>query len=219
MIKYDEFGEVEANIENILTEKEYENESLNVPIPYSYCGPTENPTSCWETSHKKITIVYQTVVDSVENPRVIVSNVWKNMPSRRSIDVIGIRVFPYTFHHRAIEARQTYMLNGAVTNEFISPSENYKVEPGGAMAAIQLPTNKSITDLEEKLIVYGTFDYAVTGSNQGINGSYQHATGDVTLSAATNVTFSSSGMGGVFVFERNIGSFYDNTTGVSTLKH
>ena len=51
--------------------------------------------------------------------------------------------------------------------------------------------------------------------NQGINGSYQHATKDVTLSQATNVTFSADGMGGVFKFNfNNATNWYDNTQGV-----
>ncbi len=213
-IKYDENGDIEANIETILTKEQYENGGVDIPMPYSYCGPTSYPEMCWETSHKIIKIEYQ-VGGTTTDERVVVSNQWKNMPGHRSFDVIGMRVYPYVFQHRAIEANQTYVLNGKSKTEYITPSENYKVDTGGAMVAIELPSNKSITALSEKLIVYGHFNVSAFGANQGINGSYQHATKDVTLSQATNITFSADGMGGVFKFNfNNATNWYDNTQGV-----
>jgi len=213
-IKYDEKGEIETNIETVLTEDEFENGGVAIPVPNSYCGPTIAPEICWETSHKKIIILYQ--MGSTDNDnRVIVSNEWKTIPSHRSVDVLGMRVYPYAFQYRRVQdAMQTYVANGVSETEYIESSENFKVEPGGTMVAIPLPTKK-ITSLSEKLIVYGFLNLDAFGANQGINGSYQHATGTLDVSAATNMTFSADGMGGVFKFNfSNPTNIYDNTRGV-----
>ena len=205
--KYDEFGNVEDSIETELTKEEYENGGRTIIQTRAYCDTNIYLYGCWETSHKKISMVYQLNAD-LSNPRIILNNQWKEMPSIRSYDVMGLR-YAGTFTYSHWQGYQSYVLNGKTTTDYVIGNNNFVYANNGSMMAVKLPENKSITALSEKFIAYGSYESGT------IYGSYQHARQNVTLDKAVNVSFT-DGMGGVFKFNGYVDPtpYYDNTRGV-----
>lgn len=135
-------------------------------------------------------------------------NNWDVMPKYKSFDVMAIR-WTGDFTYDTYFGEQN--TNG--NTEYVSynvGNGNYKI----GTKAIGLSQNlvDSATMIENKLIVSGSCS---TGGR--VYASYQHAQANITLATSKKYNFSSSGMGGIFEFYDGVGSYYDNTPGLSMI--
>lgn len=133
-------------------------------------------------------------------------NNWKSMPSYKSFDVIGMR-WTGDFSYYSYYGEQYTNGNSGVI-EYYPGNGNFKTGTN----AIGLSQNlvDSATQIQSKLILVGE----CTTSGR-VYASYQHARANITLATSKKYNFSSSGMGNVFAFYDGVGSYYDNTIGLS----
>lgn len=142
------------------------------------------------------------------------------MPSVRSYDVIGLW-YNQSFVKSNYYGYMYYTQSGTTyktTYSTASNSGNIKIEGsssnwfgGGIGISMPLPSSTNVTFIQSQLFVEGN-----VGSNFTVNGSYQHATSNVTLSDSKNYTFAPLGLGNVFAFNTNtLWNTYDQMRGVS----
>lgn len=135
-------------------------------------------------------------------------NNWKSMPKYKSFDVIGMR-WTGNFSYYSYYGEQYTNGNSGVI-EYYSGNGNYKFGTN----AIGLSQNlvDSATQIQSRLLLVGE---CTTGGT--VYASYQHAQANITLATSKKYNFSSSGMGNVFGFYDGVGSYYDNTIGLSEI--
>ena len=142
-----------------------------------------------ETNYKKMT----TNIISLSNKyRYKVSLEWKNMPSTRSYDIIGIGIDSSVYIYSNIYFQQNYCYNdGSCSSSVISTPK--KTNTGGA-ASFKLPTSSSISDLSSYL--YFTVDKSSDNTLSELNayGDYSHATSSIDSESAKNYSINSAGI-------------------------
>ncbi len=127
---------------------------------------------------------------------------WKNMPSTRSYDVIGIR-----FNGARLNGNIYYEQYSFKDGKSYVDYTNYlqKFSNGFGFSFV-LPSG-NITKLEHML------EFKYTGSGR-IYGTYQHSQKNISLSDSKKYTISSSGLGNVLLFNDNVSSNFDAMAGV-----
>lgn len=197
-------GEVVDIIEREISEKEY---NLPTQVQRADCS-VAGQIDCWETNAKRITLgAWQEGSSTCPSYYIQVDNVWKNIPSVKSYDVIGIR-FSTNFDVVGAVGYQYY--NG--TSIQYSPNgTNTKISNNGVGTSMNIADSAS-SGLHMNLKIQGRAD---TPGTVYFGGSYQHATSTTTLAQSQNYNFSSSGYGGVFAFASSVSGKYDAMQGVS----
>ncbi|MBR5663058.1 MAG: hypothetical protein IKX00_05430 [Bacilli bacterium] len=176
--------------QRILTADEYNNWTPNqTRSSCEYWGAAD----CWETTAKRIVIIYQTYPS--EQAKVL--NQWKTLPTVRSYDTIGLLYNNFTM--TSASGRQWYNTSSnPSTNQYIDYSyngTNMKISTTGqkGVSVSQNIVDNAYTVLQNDLYVYGT-----QGNYMQMAGSYQHAVNDIDLATSKNFTFDAWGMGKVF---------------------
>ncbi len=138
------------------------------------------------TEYKELSIIKSIIPDK---KMITVQLNWKKPPKIRSYDVFGFRTnFSFT--------------NIYVTNNF-NATYNAKQTNNGYGISIKLPTDN------DNIFVQILFQTKASGI---MYASYQHAVKNISLNDSMNYTFSSKGLGGVFLF--NNSSLFDKMAGV-----
>lgn len=213
-IEYDLFGNVISKHDEEITEEEYNRPA----VQRANSGSSGN--SRHETSHKIITISYTNASVSSSGVAVTVTNQWKETPSVKSYDVIGIRFernLSFLKKSGIFFGYQKYTnSNGQQTINYNYDDDNWKLPfcPAGACNAPGI-------GLSQNLVNDGTnFSNSITLITSGISwpftfyGAYEHATSNVSLSDSKNYSINSAGKGSVFDFASSVVNKYDNTQGV-----
>ena len=184
-----------------MNEQEYENimkynlENITVSESTDFIN---NNMSTYSTS---FSTNYKTIRIVNNNGYITVSLIWKIMPKIRSYDVIAAR-FNGVSITGVTNFKQTYVSDGYT---YISYSGTKKEFSNGLGYSFKL---SEYSHLESSL------SFWVSG-NGTVYASYQHAHKTTTLNQSKQYTLSSSGYGGVILFDSAIRSYYDAMSGVS----
>lgn len=182
---------VDQMIEGMFT---YKTQEFETPVE-SYPGGIV-PYAYHETASKKLTLG-EMCTDSV--CLVTVDVTWKKVPAVASYDAIGIRFENTSFYDSANVF--TAKMDGTYSYNY-----NKAVKTGNGLADIKkITTGLTYMSLQAKIR---------PTSNAIVFGSYQHAVKSVTLSEASNFTFSGNGYGQVFLWPMAIREKYDQMGGV-----
>ena len=182
---------VDQMIEGTFTYKTQEFETPEVSstgglVPYVYHETTSKKLTLARTCYTDVCIITTAVT-------------WKKVPAVASYDVIGIRFENTSFYDS--------------TNAFTAKmSGTYYYEPNKVVK-----TGNGLADIKKITtgLTYMALDTKIRPSNNGIvYTSYQHAVKSVTLSEASNFTFSGNGYGQVFLWPMAIREKYDQMSGV-----
>lgn len=213
-----------------ITEEEYNN--ANVQTTYA---------STHETTYKKLTITLSNHPSSYDNTRIVVSDLtWKQIPANKSYDVFALYATSGTIEMpTAYQNKYELAPSGDVcalntnktwTTTYLPSHANWNtvgilsVYTG---AGISMEFDHSLTpcvyDLGMIIGVEKGYNFQmitsalpVDGNSVTIRASYQHAQGTVSLSESKNYQFSTSGYGGVILFNNsNTAEVYDKMGGVS----
>lgn len=168
---------------------------------------------CWETSYKRLTIAfsYTNYPNDLYECRIAIINLWKQMPSVRSYDTIGL-YHTEGFTLSNAHGHQYYKTSDNDTLQVINygyNGNNMKIAENGVSISQNL-VNNADTFLQNDMYVYGTLSR--TKPNQ-FTASFQHAVKNISLSTSKNFTFSGDGMGRVFDWNEPY-SNWDNMNGV-----
>ncbi len=192
-----------------LTNEDYENLHVDQMIEGTFTYKTQEfetpevsstgglmPYAYHETTSKKITLGNM-CTDSV--CLVTVDVTWKKKPAVASYDAIGLRFENTSFYDSA--------------NVFSAKmSGTYYYEPNKVVK-----TGNGVADIKKITtgLTYMSLQAKIRPTNNAIVfGSYQHAVESVTLSQASNFTFSGNGYGQVFLWPMAIREKYDQMSGV-----
>ena len=182
--------------DTLITKEEYDNVTIE----------PQTRASVVETTYKKLMI-------NTSSNWVCVTNVWKNMPAKRSYDVLAARVNGFYIINGTQSGKQIYKENGNTnTINYSWNGSNTKRFSNGIGFSMNLINSTSINYLENIL----QFSAEMQGSTAAAFGSYQHATKDVTKAQSMNYTLGSGGLGNVIKFNNGIGNNYDGMQGVSS---
>lgn len=195
------------NITNqrLLTAEEYNNW---IPKQTKSSCDQWGAVDCWETTAKRIVIIYQTFPS--EQAKVL--NQWKSLPQVRSFDTIGLLYNNFTM--TSASGRQWYNTSSNPdVHQYIDygyGGTNMKISNTGqkGVSISQNIVDNAYTFLQNDLYVYGT-----QGSNMQMAGSYQHAVNNISLETSKNFNFDAWGMGKVFNWNVSW-SNWDNMQGV-----
>ncbi|MCX4249375.1 MAG: hypothetical protein OSJ65_06410 [Bacilli bacterium] len=182
---------VDQMIEGTFTYKTQEFETLEESFPGGLV-----PYAYHETASKKLTLS-KGCYD--EYCAVTVSVTWKKKPAVASYDAIGIRFENTSFYDS--------------TNDFtVNLGGSYYFEPNKVVK-----TGNGVADIKKittELSYMAMMTKIRPTNNAIVFGSYQHAVESVTLSQASNFTFSGNGYGQVFLWPMAIREKYDQMSGV-----
>ena len=197
---------------NLVTEKEITEEEYDNFIPgvvVSENRPMVNSDSAYsETSAKRLEIAI--IGGTVYNP-VILSNIWKGIPSTREFDVIGVRLVGFDVRNGSQFGEQSIKLDDTWSTIFYDWDEDHiKKLDNGFGFAMNIVNNSNLKGLQLNL----ECDVKQTASHPELFGSYQHAVAKTTMNEALNFTLGSTGLGAVFVYPYSISHKYDGETGV-----
>lgn len=123
---------------------------------------------------------------------------WKKNPNVRSYDVIGARLDGVNL----VSTPSTTAANTSSSNtslEMVSDSNGFGI-------SVKLPTGGS------NMMVSQYFRVSTGGT---VYGSYQHAAATISLANSKKYSISSSGFGGVFLFQSSVRDYYDGMGGVN----
>ncbi len=200
--------EYNLTTEKLLTPEEYS--SWKPVQSRATCSEPWGAVDCWETNAKK---VYMIVYDWGENNhvKVVVTNLWKTMPSVRSYDSIGLLYNNFTMD--TAWGFQYFRIVGDTNISMIKYSyqgQNMKISTTGqkGVSISQNIVNNNIDYLQNELHVEGDMDAYFQAA-----GSYQHAVTDISLETSKNFTFDAWGMGKVFNWNTSWDQ-WDNMQGV-----
>lgn len=192
-------------IQKQLSSEEYDNwDAIQTMSSCDYWGSAD----CWETTAKRIVIIYQTY----PSEKAMVLNQWKTLPSVRSFDTIGLLYNNFTM--TTASGRQWYNTSdNPSVNQYIDygyGGTNMKISSSGqkGVSISQNIIDSAYTVLQNDLYVYGT-----QGTGMQMAVSYQHAVRDIDLATSKNFTFDAWGMGRVFNWNTSW-SNWDNMQGV-----
>lgn len=213
-----------------VTEEEYNTSKINPERAASH-----------ETTYKKITLTITRHPNSMNISRIVVADLtWKQLPANKSYDVFalyatsGMLEKPTAYQHKEelAPSGDACTLNTTKTWTTTYSSSHPDWNTTGVLSAykgvgisMQLDTRRTpcVYDLG---MVFGfdkgynfqiiTSATPIENNSVTIRASYQHAQGTVSLSASKNYQFSTSGYGGVILFNNSsTASIYDGMGGVS----
>lgn len=123
---------------------------------------------------------------------------WLKNPNVRSYDVIGARFV------------NTSLISGSATTRVSSSAgnsyyDNYQYFSNGFGDSVKLPSGA--TDIS----VQQTFNVQNSGT---VYGSYQHATGYISLAQSKKYSINYNGAGTVFLFDSSVNDYFDQMGGV-----
>ena len=166
--------------------------------------PTLRNNGYIETTYKKMTSTISQQASTYFRYKVTLE--WKQMPSKRSYDIIVIGWESYNVTLLATPyIHQDYTYSGGSTG--YGSSGTYQTWSGGASYIIDLPDSTSIT----KLSSYMYIDVGKTYSGSTVTsliatGDYAHATSNISLNNAKKHTVN---YGGGIILDSSITSYYD----------
>jgi len=199
-------GEISSTEERIITEEEYNSVNPNVRAS---CGAW-----CWETTYKKLELESE-IRDGNGGFKMITECTWKQLPNIKSYDVIAVRWQNGTssFTPTSYYGTQMYDLGSQISIlEYDTDNVNFKTASNGVGLSMNL-TDDATGPHTLTLITYGTV--SSLGSVNFYH-TYQHAQSNVSLANSQAYSFSSSGHGGVLLFNStSIHNKYDGMTGLS----
>ncbi len=147
-----------------------------------------------ETSSKKLTIAKTCTSECL----ITLTAIWKKPPYIRSYDVIGARLVGVSLTRQPMTFATGTSQNNS-SNEIVQYNNGFGV-------SVKLPTSGNDMKVAQHFRV-------TTGGS--IYGSYQHAKSSITLANSKKYSISSSGYGGVFLFDNSVKSSYDAMAGVN----
>lgn len=211
-------GKITAQEDTEVSKDEYDSSPSIKPIKdigllYSYSGNTGNPTH--ETTYKRISIEIVTGA-SVSVKYVTLTNVWKQIPEYKSFDVLAVSPGSKTMQ---INTSTTLMSgyqkwDGNIIN-YDKNSKNFKRGNGTGLWYKGVSLSQDLVDATKYSLENSMTVQFMNGDlTFSARGCYQHAQGNISLSQSQNYTFSSSGMGGLLLFNSSVAKYYDDTQGV-----
>ncbi len=123
---------------------------------------------------------------------------WLKNPNVRSYDVIGARFVNTSL----ISGSATTRVSSSVGNSYY---DNYQYFSNGFGDSVKLPSGA--TDIS----VQQTFNVQNSGT---VYGSYQHATGYISLAQSKKYSINYNGAGTVFLFDSSVNDYFDQMGGV-----
>lgn len=174
-----------------ITEEEYNKTNLSMPL---------KSDGYIETTYKKVTT---TIISLSNYYRYKINVEWKNMPSKRSYDIIAIGKDSNVSIIGSITFQQNYCYSNGncyTNSSFIPKTDNY----GGA-AFFQLPSSSSVSSLSSYM--YYTISKNTSNTIYTLNayGDYAHATSTTYQSYVNNFSVNSLGI----ILDSSIISKYD----------
>lgn len=123
---------------------------------------------------------------------------WLKNPNVRSYDVIGARFV------------NTSLISGSASTKVSSSAgtsyySNYQYFSNGFGNSVKLPSDAT------SIVVQQTFDVQNSGT---VYGSYQHATGYISLAQSKKYSIDLNGSGNVFLFNSSVDDYFDQMGGV-----
>ena len=123
---------------------------------------------------------------------------WLKNPNVRSYDVIGARFV------------NTSLISGSASTKVSSSAgtsyySNYQYFSNGFGNSVKLPSDVT------SIVVQQTFDVQNSGT---VYGSYQHATGYISLEQSKKYSIDLNGSGNVFLFNSSVDDYFDQMGGV-----
>ena len=135
---------------------------------------------------------------------------WLLLPSVRSYDVIGIRLYDGTVQSGSQDGTQTYKQNGNFYYiNYSATGTNIVTATNGYGISMNLVDDSTYYSCDTTSVVYAT------SALSEVYGSYQHAIYSVSLSDSQSYSISHNGYGGVFNFATGVMGAYDGMAGVS----
>lgn len=153
-----------------------------------------------ETNYKKIRVQ---IISLTSGYRYKITVEWKNMPSVRSYDIIGIGIDTNVYISSDIIFQQNYCYSNG--NCSSSNTSNIKKSTTGGAALFKLPTSSSITSLNSYLyFMVDKSSSSTTISKMYAYGDYSHATEKTNSS---NVNYYNINNGGINLYASIIDSY------------
>ncbi len=186
----------------VVSENSIEVSSNNDNFKHSIKDLFSNQPGNVETTYKKIVT---TIIEVNEKYRYKVSVTWKNIPSTRSYDIIGIGMDSSV----KMYANPTFQQNYCDESNNCSSSNIYtkNTSSTGIGASFKLPSGSLSSlssyfyyDVEKR-------DGSNTVTSQNAYGDYAHATKQITQANATNYIVNRGGI----ILEDSVTSYYDET--------
>lgn len=163
------------------------------------------------TDTRKLVLNMYSVAASTK--KVSLTCTWLSIPQCKSYDVMGFRV-PGYYSGLVIDTKDAnnvigYQYYDGQKITYDGFSDNIKTSERG------IGVSMNIVDSVSKSL---SMNFSVTfGTSQrvfAVNGTYQHAQKDLSLSKSQKYKCGPRGMGGVFVFNSSVESYYDNAQGL-----
>lgn len=123
---------------------------------------------------------------------------WLKNPSVRSYDVIGARFVNTSLISGTLS---TYVDSSSGTSSY----SNYQYFSNGFGNSIKLPSNATGISIQQ------SFEVQNSGT---VYGSYQHATGYISLEQSKKYSIDLNGSGNVFLFNSSVDDYFDQMGGV-----
>lgn len=123
---------------------------------------------------------------------------WLKNPNVRSYDVIGARFVNTSLISGSVS---TYVSSSAGTSGY----SNYQIFSNGLGNSVKLPSGAT------NIIVEQNFEVQNSGT---VYGSYQHATGYISLEQSKKYSIDLNGSGNVFLFNSSVDDYFDQMGGV-----
>lgn len=182
--KYDRENNIISNTAEEINEYIYNNYNLitNQAIPRSSNGYTE-------TSYKKMTTQ---IIQLSYGYRYKNTVEWKNIPSTRSYDLIGIGIDTSVYISSDIVFQQNYCYsNGSCSSSNVSSIKNSTT--GGA-ALFKLPTSSSITSMNSYIYFMVSKSSNATLNSMYAYGDYSHAVKNTSSSNSNYYSINKMGL-------------------------
>ena len=166
----------------------------NYKIEKYYDNDTTTRSSYHQTSSKYLAI--SKACSSTCTVNILLK--WLKNPNVRSYDVIGAR-----FVNTSIlsDSASTYVYSSAGTNYY----NNYQYFSNGFGNSVKLPSEATGISVQQ------SFEVQNSGT---VYGSYQHATGYISLAQSKKYSIDLNGSGNVFLFNSSVDDYFDQMGGV-----
>lgn len=153
-----------------------------------------------ETTYKKLTT---TILSngSVYRYKAVLN--WKQIPTVRSYDTIGIGYYTSVRYNSNLNFNQTYCLTNGTCKTLTTYYPQYFST--GTSATFKVPEG-SLSSLSQTIFFDVNKNTNATITSQAAYGDYSHATKNVTVAQAKNFTMGTSGI----LFNDGIGNYYDD---------
>lgn len=190
---YDIIGGFILSTNQRITKQEFENKTSDEKV-------RSISTGYIETAYKKLTT---TIVNTSLGYRYKVSLEWKNIPSHRGYDIIGIGIDSNVYISTSFTFQQNYCYSNGTC---YSSQENLpKQTSKGGSSLFALPTSSSVTSLSSYLYFVVSKNTSSTITSLNAYGDYAHNTKSISLNNANTYTMQSNGI----VLNSSYVNYYD----------